>query len=156
MVGMKLVWLLLAASLLGACGSSPVSKDQIAGVYMVTLTKPALSDAGAGFALATSFDKASLVLELTPDGTYRIDRLTAVGRSSLGEGKYSLTSKELTFGPDAGELGCSAIGVDEGIYGWKVEQDTLVLTLTADECDDRAYPLTALPWSRTALPFSLP
>lgn len=114
-----------------------------------------LTHAGAGFALATSFDKAPLVLELAPGGGYRIARQTGAGQSSLGEGQYTLTAKELTFGPDAGQLGCSAIGVDKGVYGWKVEQDTLVLTLIADECDDRAYPLSALPWSRTEMPYSI-
>jgi hypothetical protein len=157
-VAMKIVKVLpaaLALILLAACGSLSVSKDAISGVYAVTLTKAALSDAGAGFALATSFDKAALVLELTPDGVYRIGRLTDVGRSSLGEGTYDLTAAELRFGPDTGELGCSAIGVNDGSYGWKAQNDTLVLSLIADECDDRAYPLTALPWSRTALPFSM-
>lgn len=154
--GMKVVVLLAAASLLAACASSPVSNESISGVYAVTLTKEALSDAGAGFAVATRLDKASLVLELTPGGVYRIARLSAVGRSSLGEGMYVLTAKELTFGPDTGDLGCSAIGVDKGQYGWAVGPDTLVLTLIADECDDRAHPLSALPWSRTELPFSAP
>ena len=150
---MKVAVILVAAVLLAACGSPAVSKEAISGVYSVTLTKEALSNAGAGFMLATSFDKASLVLELSPEGVYRIDRLTAVGRSSLGVGTYELTAKELIFGADTGELGCSAIGVDKGRYGWMVAGDWLELSLIADDCDDRAYPLTALPWMRTELPF---
>ena len=150
---MKVSHILFAAAILAACGTPAVSTAAISGVYSVTLTKEALSKAGAGFMLATSFDKASLVLELTPDGVYRLDRVTAVGRSSLGVGTYELTARELILGADTGELGCSAIGVDKGSYSWKIEGDNLVLGLIADDCDDRAYPLAALPWSRTALPF---
>jgi hypothetical protein len=156
-VKVLLVVLTVAAAMsLAGCGSPSISKEAISGVFSVTLTKSALSDAGAGFALATSFDKANLLLELTPEGTYRIARLTAVGQSSLGEGKYTLSAQELSFGPDTGELGCSAIGINSGRYGWKVENDFLTFTLIADECDDRLYPLVALPWSRTEMPFTTP
>ena len=140
----------LTAAMLAACSAAPPN-SAISGVYILGFREGVLSQAGADLDLARRFDDVTLVLELTPDGGYMLRRLEDT-RAALAAGTFRLGVREVSFGPASGEVHCAT----SGRYGWKIEHDALVLNRIADECDDRGYLFSALPWAFSALPFSMP
>jgi hypothetical protein len=140
--------LLLLTLIAVACAPPAVPPETIAGTYTVTLTKDGLLDAGAG-PVATALDGSEWIWEISSDGLYKVSEVTDIGVRPRSEGAFELTADRFVLLEDAGEMTCSEGGVDRGTYSWELSGEQLTFALVEDECQDRVYIMTAMPWVRT-------
>ncbi len=127
-------------------GSSPsISNEAIAGTYVVTLTGEQMTTAGANFHTATEL-KGTWQLEFTKDGMARFSQETRIGMRLRAEGPFILSADEIVFDSDTGDFACAEFGIEQGTYGWKLEGDQLILTITEDGCEHRGIIYSAQPW----------
>ena len=144
---------LLSLGMLPACSSQAISPAAIAGTYTVTMTDEALAAAGAPMVYRLEYRDKQWILEFTPDGVHHWSQVTPVGVIERSYGDISLTSTEILFKKDHGELSCTERGkgydfTEEGRYRWKLEGDQLTFEVISEQCQGRDYALIALPWTR--------
>ncbi|MFN2544544.1 MAG: hypothetical protein ABR600_08250 [Actinomycetota bacterium] len=112
--------------------TSPAGNEGLLGSYRTTISA---IEAGDRPTLA-----ATWLLSFTSDGTLIASR---PGFTAL-HATYEATAT--TFTTTDAECGLSV----QGVYGWKTEGDSLVLTKMKDACDARAIIFTAHPLTRQA------